>query len=67
MSFEELFTYIKSRKDQRMEHCGTPVRMATQDEHWPFKITLCFLLVKNLFTMLVNEVSTYTVLTHIVN
>ena len=67
MPFEELFTYIKSRKDRRMEHCGTPVRMATQDEHWPFKTALCFLLVKNLFSMLVNEVSTYTVLTHIVN
>ena len=68
MPLENLFTYIKSRKDQRMDHCHTPVRMATQElvtSH--FKTALCFQLVKSLFSMLMNEVSTYTVLTHIVN
>ena len=38
-----------------MEHCGTPAGISTKDEHWPFKTTLCFLLVNKLFGILMKS------------
>ena len=35
-------TYIKNKRGPRMEPCGTHARISTQEEHWPFKSTLCF-------------------------
>ena len=36
--------YIKNRKGPRIEPWGTPTLTSAQDEHWPFKTSLCFLL-----------------------
>ena len=37
-----------------MEPCGSPARILTQDEHWSFKSTLCFQLVKKSFSTLLS-------------
>ena len=50
--FDKSLTYIKIKRGPRMEPCGSPVQISTPDEHWPFKITLCFLLVKKSFSIL---------------
>ena len=62
--FGKSLTYVKSKRSLRMKPCDTSARISTQDEHRPFKTTLCFLLVKKSF---INQVSTYTVLTLFVN
>ena len=38
-----------------MKLCGTPVQISTQDEHWSFKSTLCFLLVMKSFSVLIES------------
>ena len=38
-----------------MEPCGTAARLSTQDEHWPFKNTVYFLLVKKSFSILIKS------------
>ena len=53
--FAKLLTHIKNKRDPRMDPCGTPVRISTQDKHWPFKTTLCFLLVKKSFNILISS------------
>ena len=54
-------TYIKNKRGPRMERCGTPTRISTQEEHWPFKTTLCFLLVKKSFSALIRSPHTLSV------
>ena len=44
--FGKSLTYIKNKSGPRMEPCGTSAWTSTQDEHWLFKTTLCFMLVK---------------------
>ena len=36
--------YIKNSKRPRINLWGTPARASAQDEHWPFKPIICFLL-----------------------
>ena len=36
--------YIKNNKYPSNDQWRTPAQTSTQDEHWPFKTTLCFLL-----------------------
>ena len=35
-------TYIKNKRGPRMEPCGTPARISTQEEHWPLKLPSVF-------------------------
>ena len=53
--FGKSLTYIKNKRGPRMEPCRTPARISTQEEHWPFKTTLCFLLVKKSFSILIKS------------
>ena len=55
--FDKSLTYIKNERGPRMESCGTPARISTQEEHWPFKTTCCFLflLVKKSFIVLIRS------------
>ena len=48
-------TYIKNKRDPRMELCSAPARILTQDEHWSFKTTPCLLLVKKSFSILIKS------------
>ena len=36
--------YIKNNKGPRIHPWGTPALTSAQEEHWPFKTTVCFLL-----------------------
>ena len=38
-----------------MEPCGTLARILNQDQHWPFKTTFSFLLVKKSFSILIKS------------
>ena len=53
--FVKSLTYIKNKRGPRIEPCGTPARVSTQEEHWPFKIILCFLLVKKPFSISIRS------------
>ena len=52
--FGKSLRYIKNKRGSRTELCGTLARISTQEEHWPCKTTLCFLLVNNLFSILIR-------------
>ena len=43
ISFDKLLMYIKNSKFSNMDSYGTPARVSTQYEQWPFKTTFCFL------------------------
>ena len=45
-----------------MGPCGTPARIISQNEHWPFKITIDFLLIKKSISTLTKSWA-YTVFT----
>ena len=53
--FGKSLTYIKNKRGPRMEPCGTQALISTQDQHWPFKTTLCFLLVNKSFSILIRS------------
>ena len=53
--FGKSLTYIKNRWGPRMEPCSTPGRISTQDAPWPFKTTLCFLLVDKSFSIWIKS------------
>ena len=40
--FGNSLTYMRNKRDPRMEPYGTPARISTQEDYWPFKTTLCF-------------------------
>ena len=48
--------YIKKNKGPRTDPWGTPAETSAQDEDWPFKTTLWYLLLKK-FSMSFNGVS----------
>ena len=56
--FGKPMTNIKNKRDIRMEHCGTIARMSTQNEHCPFKTTLCSLFTKKSFSILMKSQKT---------
>ena len=53
--FGKSLTYVKNKRGPRMEPSGTPAQMSTQDEHWLFKTTFCFLLAKKSFSILIRS------------
>ena len=44
--------YIRNKHGQRMELWRTPKQISPQEENWPFKIIICFWLLKNLSKMI---------------
>ena len=51
--FGNSLTYIRNKRGPRMEPGDTTARISTQEEYWPFRTTLCFLLVKKSFSILI--------------
>ena len=51
--FPKPLTYIKIKTG----FCDTPAQMSPEDEHWQFKINLCFLLVKKSFCILIKHLN----------
>ena len=43
ISFDKLLMYIKNSKFPNMVSYCTPARVSTQNGHWSFKTTFCFL------------------------
>ena len=53
--FGKSLIYIKNKRGPRMEPSNTLARISTQGEYWPFKTTLCFLLDKKSFIILIRS------------
>ena len=53
--FGKSLTYVKNKRSPTMEPRGTPALISNQDEHWPFKTILCFLLVKKSLSILIKS------------
>ena len=53
--FGKSLIYIKNKRGPRLEPSNTLARISTQGEYWPFKTTLCFLLVKKSFIILIRS------------